>query len=99
MRIVKQLGPVAVAAILAIGLMGPGGAEARNGRFAEEVVVGESSGGIIFGPSPPLYPYYHFGQYGIPVGWHGLVRELREPGCHREEIWTGRHWRRVRVCD
>ena len=99
MTLVKRTGTVAAAVVLAIVVMAQTGVEARNGRIAEDVVVGESSGGTIWGPSPPLYPYYHFGQYGVPVGWHGALRELREPGCHREEVWTGRHWRRVRVCD
>jgi hypothetical protein len=99
MSIVKQLGQVAVAAVLAIGLMGPGSAEARSARIAEDVVAVEPAGGIIFGPSPPLYPYYHFGQYGVPVGWHVPFAGPGVYGCHHEEVWTGRRWRRVRVCD
>jgi len=99
MSIVKQLGQVAVAAVLAIGLMGPGSAEARSARIAEDVVAGGPDSGMIWGPSPPLYPYYHFGQYGVPVGWHVPFAGPGVYGCHHEEVWTGRRWRRVRVCD
>jgi len=100
MSLVKRLGAVAVAAGLAIALMAPSGAQAGHGRMAEGVVVGEAVGGFSWGPSPPYYPYYHFGQYGVPVGWHGPFWAPHDyGGCHREEVWTGRHWRRVRVCD
>jgi len=98
MKSVKPLG-AAVAAVLALALMVPGGAEARNGWIAEGAIVGEPAGGFSWGPSPPYYPYYHFGQYGIPVGWSAAFRERPAYGCHREEVWTGRHWRHVRVCD
>ena len=99
MSLVKRLGMVAVAAVLAIALMAPTGAQARNGRIAAGAVVEEAVGGFSWGPSPPYYPYYHFGNYGVPVGWHGLFWVPHDYGCHREEVWTGRHWRRVRVCD
>jgi hypothetical protein len=58
MSIVKRLGTVAVAAGLAIALMAPTGAQARNGRIAAGGVVGEAVGGVFWGPSPPYYPYY-----------------------------------------
>jgi len=99
MRIVKRLGMVAVAAGLAIVLTASTGAQARNGRIAEGVIVGEAVNGVLWGPSPPYYPYYHYGYYGVPVGWSGPLWGSYESGCHRETIWTGRHWRRVRVCD
>ena len=99
MSIVKRLGTVAVAAGLAMALMAPSGAQARNGRVAEEAVVGEQVGGFSWGPSPPYYPYYHFGSYGVPVGWHVPFAGPGVYGCHREDVWTGRRWRHVRVCD
>jgi hypothetical protein len=99
MGIVKRLGAVGVAAGLAIALMAPTGALARNGRIAADAVEGETIGGISWGPSPPYYPYYHFGTYGVPVGWPGPFSEPYGYGCYRQAVWTGRHWRRVRVCD
>jgi len=99
MSILKRLGTVAVAAVLAMVLMAPSGAQARNGRIAEDAVVDEAVGGISWGPSPPYYPYYHFGSYGVPVGWHVPFAGPGVYGCHREDVWTGRRWRRVRVCD
>jgi hypothetical protein len=101
MSIVKRLGTVAVAAVLAIALMPPTGAEARNGRIAADAdaVVDVAVGGVLWGPSPPYYPYYHYGEYGIPVGWPGPVWGPYEYGCYPKAVWTGRHWRRVRVCD
>ena len=99
MSLVKRLGTVAVAVVLAMVLMAPTGAQARNGRIVEGAVVGEEVGGFSWGPSPPYYPYYHFGSYGVPIGWHGPLLAPYEYGCHRETVWTGRHWRRVRVCD
>jgi hypothetical protein len=95
MSIVKRLGTVAVAAVLAVVLMAPTGAQAWNGRIAD----GEAVGAFSWGPSPPYYPYYHFGSYGVPVGWHVPFAGPGVYGCHREEVWTGHHWRRVRVCD
>jgi hypothetical protein len=91
MSIVKRLGTVVVAAVLATALMAPTGAQARNGR----IVVG----GVYWGPSPPYYPYYHYGYYGVPVGGPGPFWRSYEYGCYRQAVWTGRHWRRVRVCD
>jgi hypothetical protein len=99
MSLVKRLGTVAVAVVLAMVLMAPSGAQARNGRIVEGAVVGEEVGGFSWGPSPPYYPYYHFGSYGVPIGWHGPLLAPYEYDCHRETVWTGRHWRRVRVCD
>ncbi len=84
MSIVKRLGTVAVAAVLAIALMAPTGAQARNGRIAAGVVD---------------YPYYHYGYYGVPVWGPGPFWGPYEYGCYRQAVWTGRHWRRVRVCD
>jgi hypothetical protein len=98
MSLGKPLG-IAVAAVLAIALMAPSGAQARNGRIVAGAVVEEAVGGFSWGPSPPYYPYYHFGTYGVPVGWHGSVLAPYESSCHRETVWTGRHWRRVQVCD
>src|SRR5262249_4772482 len=101
MSIVNRLGSVAVAAVLAIGLTAPTGAQAQDGRIAAGVTVGA----FRWGPSPPFYPYYHFGEYGVPVGWSGPfwgpgpVPEAYEYGCHIESVRTGHHWRRVRVCD
>jgi len=99
MNIVKPMGTVAVAAVLAIALMAPTGAEARNGRIAAGAVVEEAVGWGNWGPSPPYYPYYHYGYYGIPVGSPGPIFGAYEYGCHPETVRTGRHWRRVRVCD
>jgi hypothetical protein len=99
MSLVKGLGMVAAAAVLATALMAPTGAQARKDRIAEGAVVGEEVGGFSWGPSPPYYPYYHFGSYGVPIGWPGPVWAPYESSCHRETVWAGRHWRRVRVCD
>ncbi len=99
MSLVKRLGVVAVAAGLGIAMLAPTGAEARHGRIAEGAVVADEVGGFSWGPSPPYYPYYHFGSYGVPVGWPGPFWAPYEYGCHRQEVWTGRHWHRVRVCD
>jgi hypothetical protein len=104
MSIVKQLGTVAVAAVLAIALIAPTGAQARNGRIvvggvAADAVVGAAVGGGFWGPSPPYYPYYHYGYYGVPVWGHGPFWGPYEYGCYRQAVWTGRHLRRVRVCD
>src|SRR6202171_6264509 len=96
MRIVKRPGTVAVAAVLAIALMAPTGAQARNGRIG---VVDEAVSGVFWGPSPPYYPYYHFGYYGVPVWGPGPFRGPYEYGCYRQAVWTGRDWRRVCVCD
>lgn len=99
MSIVKRLGAVAVAAGLAIALMAPTGAQARNGRIAAGGVVGEAVGGVFWGPSPPYYPYYHFGYYGVPVWGPGPFWGPYEYGCYRQAVSTDRHGRRVRVCD
>jgi hypothetical protein len=42
---------------------------------------------------------HHFGTYVVPVGWHVPFAGPGVYGCHRETVWTGRRWRRVRVCD
>jgi hypothetical protein len=98
MRIVKRLGAVAVAAALAIALMAPTGAQARNGRIAAG--GGDAGDGWgSWGPSPPYYPYYHFGYYGVPVWGSVPFWGPYESGCYRQAVSTGRHWRRVRVCD
>jgi hypothetical protein len=96
MSIVKRLGTVAVAAGLAIALMAPTGAQARNGRIA---AGGEAVGGVFWGPSPPYYPYYHFGYYGVPVWGPGPFWGPYEYGCYRQAVSINRHGRRVRVCD
>jgi len=99
MRLGTRPGTVAAVAALAIAVMASSGAQARNGRIVADAVVEEAVGGFSWGPSPPYYPYYHFGSYGVPVGWHGPIVAPYDYGCHRETVWTGRHWRRVRVCD
>ncbi len=107
MSIVKRLGIVAVAAVLATTLTAPTGAQARNGRiatgvvdgFAEGAVVGAAVSGGFWGPSPPYYPYYHYGHYGVPVWGPGPFLGPYEDGCYGRAVWTGRHWRRARVCD
>jgi hypothetical protein len=99
MSILKRLGPVAVATVLAIALMAPTGAEARNGRIAAGAVVDAPVGWGDWGPSPPYYPYYHYGYYGVPVGGPGPLWGPYEASCYRQPVSTGRHWRRVRVCD
>jgi hypothetical protein len=107
MSIVKRLGTVAVAAVLAIVLMAPTGAQARNGRIAADVVGGVEAGAVVgaavnggfWGPSPPYYPYYHYGHYGVPIWGSGPFWGPYEYGCYRQAVWTGRHWHRVRVCD
>jgi hypothetical protein len=98
MSIVKRLGAVAVTAALAIALMAPAGAQARNGRIAAGVGGAAVSWGS-WGPSPPYYPYYHYGYYGVPVWGSGPVWGSYEYGCYRQAVWTGRHWRPARVCD
>jgi hypothetical protein len=101
MSIVNRMGTVAVAAVLAIGFTAPTGARAQDGRIAAGVTVGA----FHWGPSPPFYPYYHFGYYGVPVGWSGPIwspAPVPAPyayGCHLESVRTGHHWRHVRVCD
>ena len=100
MSIVKRLGTVAVAAVLAIALMAPTGAQARNGRIAAGgFAAGAAVSGGYWGPSPPYYPYYHYGYYGVPVWGPGPFWGPYEHGCYRQAVWTGRHWRRVPVCD
>jgi hypothetical protein len=100
MSIVRRLlGTVAVAAVLAMALMAPTGAEARNGRIAAGAVVDAAASWGDWGPSPPYYPYYHYGYYGVPVGGPGPVWGPYEYRCYRQAVSTGRHWRRVRVCD
>ena len=101
MSLVKRLDSAAVAALLAIAMIVPSGAQAQDERIAASVTVGA----FHYGPSPPFYPYYHFGYYGVPVGWFGPFWEPAplagpyEYGCHLESVRTGHHWRRVRVCD
>jgi hypothetical protein len=100
MSILKRLGPGALAAVLAVALTAPTGAQAQDGRIAAGVTVGA----FHWGPSPPFYPYYHFGKYGVPVGWPspwgpGPFWGPYEYGCHREAVRTGHHWRHVHVCD
>lgn len=97
MRIVKRLGAAAVTAALAIALMAPTGAQAGNGRIAAGGDAADGWGS--WGPSPPYYPYYHFGYYGVPVWGSGPVWGPYESGCYHQAVWTGRHSRRVRVCD
>ena len=100
MSIVKRLGTVAVAAVLANALMAPTDAQARNGRIAAGDVVGAAvSGGYHWGPSPPYYPYYHYGYYGVPVWGPSPFWGPYEYGCRHQAVWTNRRWRRVRVCD
>jgi hypothetical protein len=95
MSIVKRPGAVAVAAVLAIALMAPTGAQARNGRIAAGGAVGEAVGGVVWGPSPPYYPYYHFGYYGVPV-WGGrpvlgtLRLRLLSSGRFDQSPWAPR---------
>jgi hypothetical protein len=106
MTIVERLGGVAVAAVLAIALVAPT-AQARNGRtaagvggeFADGAVIGAAVSGGFWGPSPPYYPHYHYGYYGVPVWGSGPVWGPYEYGCYRQTVRTGRHWRRVPVCD
>ena len=98
MSIVKRLDTVAVAAVLAIALLAPTDAEARNGRIAAGV-DGAADGWGSWGPSPPYYPYYHFGYYGVPVGGAGPFWGPYEYGCYRQAAWTGRHSRRAPACD
>ena len=100
MSILKGLGSVAVAA-LAIALMTPSAAQAQDGWMAPRLVVPDN--GIVWGPSPPLYPYYHYGYYGVPVGW-SVPAWGPEPswGLHAygcEAARPGRHGRRAHVCD
>jgi hypothetical protein len=107
MSIVKRLGTAASAAVLATALMAPTGAQARKDRIADGVVggvvddavVGAPDGGSFWGPSPPYYPHYHYGHYGVPVWGSGPFWEPYDYGCYRQTVWTGRHWRRVHVCD
>jgi hypothetical protein len=104
MSILKRL---AVVAVLATAMMAPGGAQAGNGRiaagvdsgFAADAVVGAPINVGFWGPSPPYYPYYHFGHYGVPVWGPGPFWGPYEYDCHDQVVWTGRHRRHVRVCD
>jgi hypothetical protein len=94
MNVVKRLGTVAVAAGLAMALMAPSCAQARNGR-----TPGFAVDAVQWGPAPPFYPYYHFGYYGVPVWDVGPLWEPYDDGCYRQAAWTSRHRRHARVCD
>jgi hypothetical protein len=103
MSIVKGLTTVAVAA-LAIASMTPSGARAQDGRIAPRIAAAPV-GGMVWGPSPPLYPYYHYGYYGVPVGW-SVPAWGPEPfwgpeeyGCDPQAVRPGRHGRRTRGCE
>jgi hypothetical protein len=99
MSIVKRSGIVAVAAALALAWMAPTGAQAGNGRIAADAADGVAASAVFWGPSPPYYPHYHYGYYGVPVWGPGPFWGPHEYDCHPQSVWTGGHWRRVRVCD
>ncbi len=105
MRISKQIGGVAAAALIVAASLVPGPAEARNGRvaagafagFAAGAIFGAAMGGGYWGPYPYYYGYpapifYPPGPYYGPYGYYGYG------GCAIRTVWTGRRWRHVRVC-
>lgn len=98
---------VAATALLATATMGPTTADARNGRVAAGVIGGLAAGALIgavaggyWGPGPYYYgypaPVYYYppAPYYAPYGYYGGYY-----GCYRRSVWTGRHWRRVVICN
>ena len=107
----RRIITIVAAALLAIVIMGPTTADARNGRIAAGVIGGFAAGALIgaatggyWGPGP--YYYGHPGYYGYPApAYYYPPAPHYSPygyygyyGCYRRAVWTGRHWRRVLVC-
>lgn len=104
----KRIMTVAATALLATVTLGSTAADARNGRIAAGVIGGIAAGALIgaatggyWGPGPYYYgypaPVYYYppppSPYYAPYGYYPYQ------GCYRRAVWTGRHWRRVLVCD
>jgi hypothetical protein len=96
----------AVAAVLAMALTAPTGAEARRGAaVAAGVIGGLSAGAIIAGAAYPYYGGYGYGYYpGYPAPAYdsGPAYLGPPPGCviRGQRVWNGYAWawRRIRVC-
>ena len=110
MRAIRTV-TVAATVLLATATLGSTVADARNGRIAAGIIGGLAAGALIgaatggyWGPGPyypaPYYygypaPAYYYppAPYYAPYGYYGYR------SCYRRTVWTGRHWRRIRVCD
>lgn len=109
MSVVKRIGSVAIVAVIAMALMVPTGAEARNGRIAAGIfgglaagaLFGAAVGGGYWGPYPyyaypaPVY-YYPPGPYWGPGPFWGAYGYYGD--CYRRAVWHRRHVHYVRVC-
>jgi hypothetical protein len=101
-QIAKRIGGLAIAAVIATALLAPTRAEARGGRFAGGALAGFAAGalfGAAIGGWGP-YPYYYGypARVYFPAPYYGPYAYYGYGGCGVRAVWTGRHWRHVRVC-
>jgi hypothetical protein len=102
----RSITTIAATALLAGALVAPSSADARNGRIAAGAVGGFAAGALFgaaigghWGPGPYYYgypaPVYYYppAPYYAPYGYYGYR------SCYRRSVWTGRHWRRVVICN
>ena len=104
MRIAKRIGGLAIGALIATASLAPTSADARGGRvaagafagFAAGALFGAAIGGGYWGP----YPYYYYPApvYYPPSPYYGPYAYYGYGRCGLRTVWTGRHWRQVRVC-
>jgi hypothetical protein len=104
MTLAKRIGGVAIAALIAIASLVPTSADARGGRFAAGAFAGFAAGALVgaaiggWGPYPYYYGYYPAPVYYPPGPYYGPFGDYGYGGCGIRTVWTGRHWRHVRVC-
>jgi hypothetical protein len=109
MSVVRRIAAAAIAAVMAVTLLAPTGAEARNGRIAAGIVGGLAAGALFgaaigggyWGPHPyygypgPVY-YYPPEPYWGPGPFWGP--DGYYGGCQVRSVWHRRHVHYVRVC-
>ena len=66
--------------------------------FAAGALFGAAIGGGYWGPNPYYYGYYPAPVYYPPAPYYGPYAYYGYGGCGLRTVWTGRHWRHVRVC-
>ena len=106
MQIAKRIGGFAIATLIATASLAPTSADARGGRFvagafaglAAGALFGAAIGGGYWGPYPYYYGYYPAPVYYPAAPFYGPYAYYGYGGCDVRAVWTGRHWRHVRVC-
>ena len=104
MLIGKRIGGLAIAALILTASLAPTSADARGGRFVAGAFAGFAAGALFgaaigggWGPYPYYYGYYPAPAYP-PAPYYGPYAYYGYGGCYPHAVWTGRHWRHVRVC-